>query len=161
MFNTIKKVLFKGKRMLKINKDVEYALMSLIEMNTERRTFSARELSHRFHIPFDLLSKILQRLAQKDVIVSIQGPKGGYVLKRSISDITMEEVVRAVHGKIDMAPCLDKNGNCDQMENCNIRERIEQMQALFVNFLHSLTLKKFTDMDMRSEEQQQLFPMGL
>ena len=44
-------------------------------------------------------AKILQRLAKRKLIVSQNGPKGGYVLTRHPGDISVGEVVRALEGR--------------------------------------------------------------
>ena len=137
--------------MLRINKDVEYAIISLVEMSRESRIYSAGELSNHFQIPFEILSKILQRLARKGLIASIQGPKGGYVLKRSISDVTIYEVINAVHNSVSVVPCISDSMICEQRENCNIKEGLEQMQSVFDGYFQSLTLEYFARYDAKRQ----------
>ncbi|HEB33197.1 MAG TPA: Rrf2 family transcriptional regulator [Spirochaetes bacterium] len=140
--------------MLRINKDVEHALISLVEMSREKRIYSARELSDHFQIPFEILSKTLQRLAGRELIASIQGPRGGYILKRSISDITLYEVVNAIHDSVSVVPCIGGSMMCKQEENCNIKEGIEKVQSEFDRYFHSLTLESFVKIDEHGKNNQ-------
>ena len=140
--------------MLRINKDVEQALISLVEMSREKRVYSARELSDQFKIPFEILSKILQRLARGELITSIQGPRGGYILNRSISDITLYEVVNAIHDSISVVPCIGGNIKCRQEKNCNIKDGIQKVQSDFDKYFQSLTLESFVKIDEQSENGQ-------
>ena len=56
---------------MRFNKDIEYALISLVAMGREDGVMSARELSDRFSIPYELLCKILQRLSHARIVSSI------------------------------------------------------------------------------------------
>ncbi len=49
--------------MFRFNKDMEYALISLVEMSRQNEDdlLSARELSERYAIPYKLLARILQK----------------------------------------------------------------------------------------------------
>jgi Rrf2 family protein len=136
---------------LRINKDVEYAMISLIAMGKEASVLSARELSVRFRIPYGLLSKILYRLAHEKIIVSVQGPKGGYRLNGSMNDITLGKVMETVHGSDRIAACLDEDGTCIQECNCNIKGIVQRVQNQWDRFVHSMTLSQFAAWD-RAEE---------
>lgn len=133
--------------MLRINKDVEYALISLIAMGKEESVLSARELSTRFQIPYGLLSKILYRLSHGDIIVSVQGPKGGYRLNGSLDDITIGKVMETVHGPSRVAACLDEAGSCIQECNCNIKGIVARVQNQWDRFINSMTLSQFAAWD--------------
>ncbi len=70
--------------MLRFTKRADYGLMAIhyIASHGEEAAVSAKRIAEEFHIPAELLAKILQRLAKKRLIVSHNGPKGGYVLAR-------------------------------------------------------------------------------
>jgi Rrf2 family protein len=126
-------------------------LISLVEMSREDRVYSARELSDHFRIPFEILSKILQRLARSGLIQSIQGPKGGYTLKRPAKDITVYEVINAVHDSVSVVPCIEGGVYCKQQENCNIKAGIKEVQTVFDGYFQSLTLENFTGPTSKKE----------
>ena len=133
--------------MFRINKDVEYALLALRTMDKERRVFSAREIADRLSIPAGILSKILQRLSHAGVVVSVQGPRGGYRLERSSDDITVGSVIDAVRGSERIVACMEEPGTCDQVDTCTIRHSFESVQGMWLGLLNSLTLRRFTEID--------------
>ncbi len=137
--------------MLRINKDVEYALISLMAMGKEGRVISARELSERFQIPYGLLCKILYRLAHSQIIISAQGPKGGYRLNGSLNEITVGKVMETVHGPLRVAACLDDEGGCVQECNCNIKGIVQRVQQQWDLFVHSMTLAQFAAWDSAAD----------
>lgn len=137
--------------MLRINKDVEYALISLIAMGQSEEVLSARELSSRFRIPYGLLGKILYRLAQAEIVESVQGPHGGYRLKETPDRITVGRVMEAIHGPSRIAACLDVSGDCSQLFACNIRGVVGQVQRSWDLFINSMTLAQFAALDPSPE----------
>src|SRR2546426_5167157 len=98
--------------MLRFTKRADYGLMAIhyIASNDELGAVSTKRIAEEFGIPPELLAKILQRLAKRRLIVSQNGPKGGYVLTRHPSDISVGEVVRALEGPISIVSCLDHGG---------------------------------------------------
>ena len=124
------------------NRDVEYALISLIAMGEEKRHFSAKELSAEYQIPKELLAKILQRLSSAGTIVSIQGAHGGYRLDRPLETITLGEVITAVQQKRHFARCLDDD-DCSQGEVCNIKHGILNVQTRWDDMINTMTLAEF------------------
>ncbi len=81
--------------MIKMNRKVEYALMSLRYMadKAPSELTSARELVERFNVPFDTVSKVLQVLATKEVLDSHKGIHGGYLLKTDLAGVTFLDLV--------------------------------------------------------------------
>ena len=127
---------------MRFNKDIEYALIGLTAMEETTDLLSARDISDEFQIPYDLLSKILQKLVTSGVIASVKGAHGGYRLERSPEEVTLGEIINGVHGRKGVAPCLDDTG-CVQEEVCNIRDSIQGVQSMWDEFINSMTLRQF------------------
>jgi len=69
---------------MRFNKDIEYALIGLTAMEETTDLLSARDIADEFQIPYDLLSKILQKLVTSGVIASVKGARGGYRLENGV-----------------------------------------------------------------------------
>jgi len=84
--------------MLRFTKRADYGLMAIhyIAIHDDLGAVSVKRIVEEFGIPQELLAKILQRLAKQGLIVSQNGPKGGYVLSRRATEISIGEVVRAL-----------------------------------------------------------------
>ena len=132
--------------MFRFNKDMEYALISLVEMSRQEpgELLSARNLSERYSIPYKLLARILQKLASNGVVASVKGPRGGYELKTRPEQIRLGRVIRAVRGDERIADCLGEDGSCAQ-ENCGctIKPIVQVFQEKWVNFVENTTLDEF------------------
>ena len=135
--------------MLRFTKRADYGLMAIhyIALNEEYGAVSAKRIAEEFQIPAELLAKILQRLAKKGLIVSQNGPKGGYVLADLASEITVGQVVRALEGPINIVSCLETH-QCPQMSRCNLRRPVLKIQAGITHMLDTMTLAELLGDDV-------------
>ena len=110
---------------------------------TQARVVNTKEIAEEYHIPVELLAKVLQALAKNGVIESHNGPKGGYVLAREAGAITVAQVLEAIEGPLGLTDCShDKDGTpCVQMEYCNIRTPLFKIQDSIYQLLNSMTIE--------------------
>ncbi len=145
--------------MFRFNKDMEYALISLVELSRQDDDFllSARELSERFSIPYKLLARILQKLGADGMISSVKGPRGGYRLQETPESIRLGRVIKAVRGDERIADCLTEDGECAQDDcGCTIKPIVRVFQDKWVSFVENTTLDEFA----RSELSQTIPASG-
>lgn len=134
-----------GTGMLRISRELEYAVITMKALAEANRIVSSRELADRYAIPLDLLRKVLQRLAQAGLAGVVQGSRGGYYMIRGLEDVSMGELAEAVIGRLGVAACLDENGGCSQESACVIRDNMTAFQNLWIGLLNSISLRDFTD----------------
>jgi len=132
--------------MLRFTKRADYGLMAIhyIATHDGLGAVSAKRIAEEFGIPPELLAKILQRLAKRRLIVSQNGPKGGYVLTRRPGDISVGEVVRALEGPISIVSCLDKAG-CPQETRCNLKRPVQKLQTAISRLLDTMSLAELSN----------------
>lgn len=131
--------------MIKINKKVEYALVSIKYMATkpDQDLTSAREICDRFRTPFDTTAKVLQIMNNNGLLVSVKGIKGGYQLAIPLRDITYLQLVNMIENKKETPGiCETVKGPCELYSTCNIIEPIEMLNDKINQFLESLTLEE-------------------
>lgn len=119
--------------MLKIAKSVEYALFAIKYMSEKenKKCSSVAEISESQNIPFDLLAKIMQKLAKGGIILSTQGIKGGYVLNCRPEQISLNRLINILDKKIQFTNCMVDNptiNDCHRVTNCCIRNPMLKIQ---------------------------------
>ena len=135
--------------MLRFTKRADYRLMAIhyIAINDGFGAVSAKRIAEEFAIPPELMAKILQKLAKQRLIVSTNGPKGGYTLARRPTEITVGQVIRALEGPINIVSCLE-DADCPQMEKCNLRRPVQKIQAAISQVLDTMSLAELTSADV-------------
>ena len=100
-------------------------------------------ISKREGISLLFLEQIFQPLRKGNVVNSIRGPHGGYLLARDATDITIGEIVRLIEPPLYTSSCFSNDGTVD---NCRISESCiggaiwKQLSEHVDNFLDSITL---------------------
>ena len=135
--------------MLRFTKRADYGLMAIhyIAIHDDLGAVGVKRIAEEFAIPQELLAKILQKLAKQGLIVSQNGPKGGYVLSRRATEISIGDVVRALEGPISIVSCLE-DSDCPQMERCSLRRPITKIQAAITQMLDTMSLAELTSEDV-------------
>ena len=127
--------------MLKLTKKADYGLIALRHLaSTSGRTASTKDIAEAYHLPVPLLAKVLQRLTQAKILVSIAGTNGGYRLAREASKISALEVVRAIDGPVILTHCFTEHGVCDQSDNCTVREPLRRVHEAILELLAGFTI---------------------
>jgi len=135
--------------MLRLSKKADYGLMALqyiasVQFGDLRhaRVVNTKEIAEEYHIPVELLAKVLQALAKQGFIESQNGPKGGYLLARSAREITIAQVLTAIEGPLGIADCYHEADapSCSCFENCNIRTPLRKVQDSIYQLLNSMTV---------------------
>ncbi|MGA9365463.1 MAG: Rrf2 family transcriptional regulator [Bacteroidota bacterium] len=118
--------------MLRLSKRVEYGLIAVRHMASQPlgTVFTAKELAEKLDTPYELLAKVLQKLARGGVVVSQQGINGGYALAHRPEEITISLVIRTIEQERPMiAECYsDGPDSCSLFDNCTIRGPLEKIQ---------------------------------
>ncbi|MEW6057981.1 MAG: Rrf2 family transcriptional regulator [Bdellovibrionota bacterium] len=136
--------------MLKLNRSTEYGLMALsyIRSKTNGEVTSAREISEKFQLPFEILAKTLQRLKEQGVITSTYGTRGGYILARDLKGINFAEFLSIMEGPVSIVSCLQecdgKDSSCEYTTNCNIKSMMSALNTRFYDFLNRISVEELT-----------------
>ncbi|MGZ3725976.1 MAG: RrF2 family transcriptional regulator [Pseudobdellovibrio sp.] len=128
--------------MNKMNKKMEYALMSLriISEKPEGQLTSAKEVSDLIHIPFEVTARVLQALSSRGLLKAEYGVGGGYVLARPLSEVSVHDLSEMLEGHTILTKCLGQDEPCEVSKTCNIITPISNLNAKVQNFYKSLTL---------------------
>lgn len=129
---------------VRLSKKVEYGLMALRHFAVTRDgpVVTAREISDAYGIPYDLLAKVLQRLARAGVIHSTQGVRGGYALARNPAEIPVSHIIHVIEGTAPaITHCIsDGPSGCGVFDACTIKSPLLKVQASIERAFDAMTL---------------------
>ena len=132
--------------MLSLSRKADYALVALAGLaRQESVAASARELSDTLHLPLPALRNILKRLTGHGLLISTQGPQGGYRLARRPDEITLGQLVEAIDGPVRLVRCCPAPGGeaeprCQLEDSCRIKGAVQQVHNHLIDYLDRLTL---------------------
>lgn len=82
------------------------AVLGLVRAYPSGESVRAEDLAAGQGLAVNYLVQILIELKSKQIVKSQRGKAGGYLLARAPSDVTLGDVIRAVHGEIFDSPAL-------------------------------------------------------
>ena len=107
---------------MKINSKSRYAVMALADIaNFNRQNpVSLRDISLRQNISLVYLEQIFSKLKKNNIVKSIRGTKGGYVLTKDPEQIKLSNIFSAVDEKIKTLQCKreSKKGCNGKLTKC-------------------------------------------
>ncbi len=85
-----------------------YAVRALVDLASQpgTRPVSLREIAARGHISVSYLEQLFLKLRRRQLVRSVRGPGGGYLLARNANSISVAEVIEAVEEKIEPIYCV-------------------------------------------------------
>jgi Rrf2 family protein len=131
---------------LRLSKKTDYALMAMKHLALQSSpsggagAASAREIAEHYDIPIELLAKILQRLARRELLTSHQGTRGGYSLARPATMISVADVIQAVDGPLTVTACSVHDQGCGQYSKCNIRDPLWRIKDRIIAALTATSM---------------------
>lgn len=133
--------------MMQIPKKVEYGLIAIrhIALLPNGSVVTAKEVAERYHIPYEVLAKVLQKLAKEGLIGSHHGVHGGYTLVRGPSEIHLSEVFHAIEGKpnITLIQCeAERPENCSIHTTCTIKDPLVRIQGGINQMFEQMTVSE-------------------
>jgi Rrf2 family protein len=99
---------------VKLSVKSDYATRAVLGLARHYPTGAAmrvEDLASAQGVPANYLVQILIELKGQGIAKSIRGKEGGYLLARGPSEITLGDVLRAVHGEVFDTPALS-DANC-------------------------------------------------
>ncbi len=103
---------------MRLNTKSRYAVMALADMANFKanKPVSLRDISIRQSISLQYLEQIFLKLKKNNIVKSIRGSNGGYVLSKNASNIKLSEIFIALNENVKTIGC-DKQSK----KGCNGR----------------------------------------
>ena len=107
---------------MKLNSRSRYAVMALADIASfnKQNPVSLRDISLRQNISLVYLEQIFSKLRKNNIVKSIRGTKGGYVLTKDPEQIKLSNIFSAVDEKVKTLQCKreSKKGCNGKLTKC-------------------------------------------
>ena len=104
---------------------------------------SLRDISLRQGISLDYLEQIFSKLKKNEIVKSIRGTQGGYVLNKSPNDIKLTNIFHAVDEKVKTVQCKkeSKRGCNGKATKCITHNLWDELEIHINTFFENKSLK--------------------
>ena len=108
------------------------------------------EISSRQKISLSYLEQLFGKLRRRQIVDSVRGPGGGYLLGKEMRDLSVAEIILAVDEPIDATQCGGKE-NCHDDNKCITHDLWASLNQRIFDYLGSVNLQQLVD-DQRAKE---------
>lgn len=139
------KMTFQTGGVMQISTKGKYAVRAILNIahHPKETPVSLAAISKEEGISLLFLEQIFQSLRKGEIVRSLRGAHGGYVLARDPSDITIGEIVRLLEPPLYTSSCFGKH---ESVDDCRIADSClgfvlwKQLAELVDGFLDSITI---------------------
>ena len=130
---------------MKLTSKGRYAVMAMADLasNANTGTISLTEISSRQNISLAYLEQIFIKLKNNNLVKSVRGAKGGYVLEISPDEIKISNIISAVDEEIKTLNCKkeSKKGCNNKTSKCITHNLWDQLDQHINNFFEKIKLQ--------------------
>ena len=130
---------------MKLTCKSRYAVMSLVDLAGFENIspVSLRDISLRQGISLDYLEQSFSKLRKKEIVQSVRGAQGGYVLNKKAKEIKLSNIFDAVDEKVKTVQCKkeSKKGCNGKSTKCLTHNLWDELENHINNFFDEKNLE--------------------
>ena len=141
---------------MKLTSKGRYAVMALVDLArfNNINPVSLRDISLRQGISLDYLEQIFSKLRKKELVQSVRGTQGGYILNRKAKDIKLTNIFDAVDEKVKTVQCKkeSKKGCNGKATKCVTHNLWDELETHINSFFEKKSLEDL----LRNNKEQRI-----
>ncbi len=130
---------------MKLTSKGRYAVMALADIAKfdKSNPVSLRDISLRQGISLDYLEQIFSKLRKKEIVQSVRGIQGGYILNKKAREIKLTNIFDAVDEKVKTVQCKkdSKKGCNGKATKCITHNLWDELENHINNFFEEKSLE--------------------
>lgn len=132
---------------MKLSTRTRYGIRAILELadNYNKGPLQLKNIAKCQDISMKYLEQIMTILKSGELIRSIRGPRGGYILAKAPNLIKLSDVFNCLEGPVTTVECVEDENYCARSIDCMARQLWIQVHKAIRNVLQSVTLKDLVD----------------
>jgi len=118
----------------------------MLVLTGEDGPVNLKSISQKEGISLHYLEQLFSKLRKGEIVKSIKGPGGGYVLARKPDEISIGEVIEMVDEPISPVFCVDHDGEasatCHRSGECTTQWLWAELGDRIRDYLNSVTIQE-------------------
>lgn len=131
---------------MKLSTKGRYAvrILSCIARNQLHGPVCKALIAQEEDISKDYIEQIVVTLKRGGLVVGRRGMKGGFLLAKEMTDITLFDVLKAAEGGVDLVHC----DTCARSGTCRTQTVWDDASAMLKEYFNKITLDQVTDLSV-------------
>jgi Rrf2 family iron-sulfur cluster assembly transcriptional regulator len=118
-----------------------FAVTAILDLAMSQKggPVSLAGISERQGISLSYLEQLFGKLRRNELVSSVRGPGGGYLLAKPLEDVSVADIIRAVDEPMDATQCGGKE-NCHDDQKCITHDLWAGLNEHIFDYLSSVKL---------------------
>jgi Rrf2 family protein len=129
-------------RVFAMSEAASIAIHSMVIIARNENGINAVKIAENTGFSKNHISKVLQRLVKNDLLKSVRGPAGGFMLKKNPEKLSLLTIYESIEGPMEITDCPFENEVC-HFDRCLMLNVVNKMALEFKRFLDKQTLKDY------------------
>ncbi len=134
---------------MKLSTKGRYGLMAMLDLATHSSDghVALKSIAERQELSENYLEQLFSSLKKANLVTSVRGAQGGYMLATDMYNISVGDILRALEGSLSPVDCVDadSHSNCSRYEFCVTRTLWERIRDSINNVVDSTSLGFLVD----------------
>ena len=143
---------------MKLTSKGRYAVMAMADLakNNVKEPTNLSEISLRQGISISFLEQLFLKLRKDNLVKSVRGPLGGYVLNKPPEEIKLLSIINAVDEKIKTVKCRkeSKKGCNGKSIKCITHNLWDDLESHINKFFENNTLNDILFKEVRNNSEE-------
>lgn len=124
-----------------------YAVTAMLDLVLHSKTgpVPLADISERQGISLSYLEQLFSRLRKNELVASVRGPGGGYLLGREAKNIFITQVIFAVDESVDATRCQGSREGCQGGKRCLTHVLWRDLSDHITSFLSNISLEELVN----------------
>lgn len=134
---------FKRGEKMRLSTKGRYGLMAMFELALEygNGPIPLRNIAAKQDLSDNYLEQLFSTLRKDELLNSVRGAQGGYMLARRPDDITVGDILRSLEGDLSPADCAsDEAIDCIKEDSCATKMVLVKIKNSIDEVIDSITL---------------------
>lgn len=129
---------------MKLTSKGRYAVTAMLDVAIKEHNgpVPLADISERQGISLSYLEQLFSKLRKQELVKSVRGPGGGYLLGKTRSEISVAMIIDAVNESVDVRKCTGETGCNENGVQCLTHSLWEQLSDRISSFLDGITLEE-------------------
>jgi len=133
-----------------------YAVTAMLDLaiNRSNGPICLADISERQSISLSYLEQLFSKLRKSQLVESVRGPGGGYILALPSDEIFVSDIIDSVNETIDATNCGGQ-GDCNNGDMCLTHHLWEDLSVQIHSFLNGISLAQLVDRRLGASSDSQ------
>ena len=137
-----------------LTKECDYSIR-VIRALADYQKKTAEEICDIEHIPYQFAYKVLKKLERAGFVQSLRGRDGGYLLIKSLDELTILDIVSTIDKNLFVFECLKEDQFCPHKKAaspCAVHLELDRIQAALIHEMRLHPIGEVLSQDEKATE---------